>query len=102
MRQSIEARKPKAESIDHIMAACLKDLQKGFASELRSRSELDLKYGVGGWIPMPTFDHVQSSGKLRRIDNGLASGHNEATNYQESLELCSAFQPGFIAKLFFT
>ena len=72
-----------------------------FGSKQYLKSELDQKWGAGRWIPLPTFDHVQASGKHRRIDNGLASGHNEATAYSEALESCNAFQPGFTAKLFY-
>jgi len=98
---SIETRYPKLEAAEHIMSACVKDFNNGFGSRQYMKSELDEKWGVGKWIPLPTFDHVQSSGKHRRIDNGLASGHNEATEYSEALELCNAFQPGFTAKLFY-
>jgi len=98
---SIETRPPKLEAVEHIMAACLKDYTLGFGSKQYLKTELDEKWGIGKWIPLPTFDHVQASGKHRRIDNGLASGHNEATAYSEALELCNAFQPGFTAKLFY-
>ena len=50
-------------------------------------------------MPLPTFDHVQDSGKHRRIDNGKKSFHNAATAYSEELDLCSALQPAVHAKL---
>jgi len=98
---SIETRYPKLEEAEHIMSACIKDFDNGFVSRQYTKSELDEEWGVGKWIPLPTYDHVQANGKHRRIDNGLPSGHNEATAYSETLELCNAFQPDCEAELFY-
>ena len=91
---------PKQEAAEHIRRACEKDRDAGFAGGIVSKEFLDAKYGVGNWLPLPTFDHVQQNGKHRRIDNGLSSGHNEATAFTEDLELCNAFQPAFAVKTY--
>jgi len=72
---------------------------KGFGSRQYLKIELGVKWGVWEWIPLPTFGLVRVSGKLKRFDSGLDSGHNEATAYTEALELCNAFQPGLSTKL---
>jgi hypothetical protein len=78
-------RVPKTEDAQHIREACEKDRLAGFASGYFSRAQLDEYWGEGQWVPLPTFDHEQSSGKHRRIDNGLMSRHNEASGFEESL-----------------
>ena len=50
-------------------------------------------------MALPTFDHIQDSGKHRRIDNGRKSRHNQATAYTEELDLCNALQPAVHAKV---
>ena len=72
---------PKEEAAGYIREACEKDRLAGFASGYFTKEELDEKFGVGKWVPLPTFDHEQSTGKHRRIDNGLLSMHNAATAF---------------------
>ena len=96
----IEARKPKHEEAVCIFEACTKDQKKGFADVIRSRQGMDMRWGVGGWAPIPTFDIVQASGRHRRIDNGKKSRHNLHTARSEGLDLCNAFQPVTNVKVF--
>ena len=90
---------PRSEDAEVIMAACIKDKGKNFADQLRDKAAMDARWGPGNWVAIPTFDYIQASGKHRRIDNGLKSRHNEATQYTEDLDLCVATQPVVHAKL---
>ena len=49
-------------------------------------------------ISVPCFCITQSSGKDRLIDNGLLGRQNEFSAYTEKLALCSASQPGLVAR----
>ena len=97
---SIVRSRPKEEDARAIRESCEKDRAAGFASDYFSKEELDQRFGLGGWVPLPTFNHVQSTGKSRRIDNGLRSKHNLATSFAETLELCTASQPAITIKTF--
>ena len=67
---------PRSEDAEVIMAACIKDKGKNFADQLRNKTAMDARWGPGNWVAIPTFDHIQASGKHRSIDNGLKSRHN--------------------------
>ena len=66
----------------------------GFGSDLLSREDLDRRFGHNRWLPMPRFEHVQPNGKQRPIDDGARFEHNALSGYQESIECCTAVQPG--------
>ena len=69
---------------------------KGWASELLTAEQLDVHYPAG-WASIPTFCHVQPTGKRRRIDNGRAPLHNAATAYTETTTMCTPFHPALMS-----
>jgi len=54
---------------------------------------MDALMGVGCWLPMPRFQHLQPNGKKRPIDDGKRNHHNMASGYTETLDCVSAMQP---------
>ena len=90
---------PSEEDAHYIRAACEKDRLAGNAGGYLSREQVDELFDANNWVPLPTFDHIQDSGKHRRIDNGRKSKHNSATAYAEELDLCTALQPAIHAKV---
>ena len=54
---------------------------------------MNAKFGVGEWIPMPRFEHLQPSGKKRLIDDGFRYEHNDTTGYEQTMECCTVVQP---------
>ena len=66
------------------------EVEKGFCSPLRSKSEMDLLYGVGQWRPIPRFLVRQSCGKVRGIDDARRGQHNEVTDMEETIFTISA------------
>ncbi len=83
---------------EFLLEECLKDEERQLGDRLRSAEEMNERWGIGGWRPLPRFLVVQSSGKKRACDDGLRAGHNEATVVLDKLLLCSASQPGISAK----
>ena len=74
----------------------------GASAAVKTKAEMDEKWGVGEWLPLPRFEIVQASGKKRPIDDGARLGHNAASGFEETIECCSALQPAVHAKLLFT
>ena len=70
---------------------------KGFGSELVDQAAVTSQFGES-WSCVPCFCITQSSGKERLIDNGLLGRQNEFSVYSEKLGLCSAAQPGLVAR----
>jgi hypothetical protein len=58
-----------------------------------------VRFGRRRWCSNPRFSITQSSGKIRPIDNGRASGASDATTYGEKLVLCNILHPAICAKL---
>ena len=50
---------PTDEAARFLLAACHKDLSKGFAGSLMTEQEAGSKWGAGQWLPMPRFETVQ-------------------------------------------
>ena len=78
---------------DFLLQACAKDEQMGFGSRMYTKLELDKKFGVGRWLPLPRFEIIQPNGKHRPIDDGSRNHHNAATGYSETLDCVTALQP---------
>ena len=66
-----------------------KEQAKGFCSEWMTRSQLDARFGRGGWRPLERFLIVQADGKLRVIDNARRTGHNLHTEMNEIIHVVS-------------
>jgi len=62
---------------EHILAATVEEQQLGLASEFFTRHQLDDRYEVGMWCPLPRHI-IEQGGKKRPIDDGRRSGHNRA------------------------
>ena len=66
-----------------------------------SKEQLDATYGAGCWWPMRRFA-VTQKGAIRPCDNAAASGHNDASSFDETI-VCEAPDFGMrIAHLFVT
>ena len=65
-------------------AFTLQEIQQGIAEGPSSRRQLDARSGEGQWVPMRRFMLPQSS-KLRAIDDGRFSGHNQASHCEETI-----------------
>ena len=80
-----------------------KDIDKGAGEGLFLRSDMDARFGAGAWRPLPR--HViqqEHNNKCRAIDNGKASGHNDATITRErvhttSLEFFASASKAFLS-----
>ena len=82
------SRKPPkdAENIEKLVD---EEFNKGYQSRPFTASQMNAKYGVGRWRPMPLFIHEEASGKQRLIANGKGGGHNAATSEEETLYVIS-------------
>ena len=96
----IEKRTSVNETDEIIFEAAMKDFKKGFAEEPVPRSEMDRRFGLGRWKPMPSFNITQASGKNRAIADGKKVGHNDASGGQDKLDVVSAYQPVIHIKAF--
>ena len=85
--------KHKREEDEFLHAECIRDLQRGTAGPLRTRQEMDARWGRGKWLPLPRFQIVQASGKKRPIDDGARNAHNEMVRYFEALDCPTPTQP---------
>ncbi|OLP99622.1 hypothetical protein AK812_SmicGene17832 [Symbiodinium microadriaticum] len=68
-----------------ILAQTLQERDKGFCSDLMSKSEVDALFGEGAWRPMERFLLQQSEGKLRLVDNCRKTDHNSHAQLQETI-----------------
>ena len=59
--------------------------KKGFCSDFLTRGQLDSCYGRGQWRAIPRFLVQQPDGKLRAMDNGRKSEHNDFTVLDETI-----------------
>ena len=95
-RWQLSSRLPTVEASKHLLQACHKDHQAGFAGPLMSADAMSRIY-PNGWAPVERFDlpQVKADGtvKHRPIDNARRSGHNATAVAVEQLDLCSAIQP---------
>ncbi len=81
------------ESHQFLFETCIKEQEKNFAGPLYTREEMDAKWGVGQWIPLPRFAHIQPNGKKRPIEDAARFGHNEAASYTETIDSIGPTQP---------
>lgn len=70
---------------EEIVKITRKEHQRGFCSDFLTRGQLDACYGRGQWRAIPRFLLQQADGKLRAIDNGRRSQHNEMTELDETI-----------------
>lgn len=70
---------------EEILKATKAEIDKGFCSELRTRSWFDSHYGEGQWRPLERFIIQQSDGKFRVIDNCKRTLHNHHTRMKETI-----------------
>ena len=63
---------------DEAKAFTLQEVAQGLAHGPYTKADLDKAHGSNSWIPMRRFMLPQSS-KLRAIDDGRFSGHNQAS-----------------------
>ena len=71
-----------SEDIEKLMEA---ETKKGYQSKPVHKAEMDKKYGIGKWRPMPVFINEESGGKQRIIANAKGGGHNAWTSDEETL-----------------
>ena len=71
-----------SEDIEKLMEA---ETKKGYQSKPVKKAEMDKKYGIGNWRPMPLFINEESGGKQRLIANAKGGGHNAWTSDEETL-----------------
>ena len=76
--------------------ATLKEVDGGLMSPALSKEDLDNEFGVGGWRAIGRFA-VQQNGKVRPVDDGSASRHNEATFTSETISLPSFEFPALVS-----
>ena len=84
---------------DFLWECCLKDAKSGFGAQPVPETEMDTRWGVHGWCSNPRFCVTQPSGKRRPIDDGKRAKVNAASSFEETLVLCTAFQPCICARL---
>ena len=85
-----------AADIERLMEA---ETAKGYQGGPMTRAQMDAKYGVGGWRPMPLFINEEAGGKQRLIANAKGGGHNEWTSEEETLFVMAV---GFAAEAVYT
>ena len=64
-----------------------------------TKAALDVRFGMGCYVPLRRFAVVQN-GEIRPCDNGAASGHNDASGFEETITCESADFPARAARLF--
>ena len=67
-----------------LLAATEEEQKLGLCSPPMTREDVDRKFGVGQWRPLPRHPLFQH-GKCRPIDDGKASGENQATALAETI-----------------
>ena len=85
-----------AADIERLMEA---ETAKGYQGGPMTRAQMDAKYGVGGWRPMPLFINEEAGGKQRLIANAKGGGHNAWTSEEETLFVMAV---GFAAEAVYT
>ena len=78
------SRQPRRDSAD-IERLMLAETAKGYQGKPVAKAEMDRRYEVGGWRPMPLFINEEAGGKQRLIANAKGGGHNEWTSDEETL-----------------
>ena len=78
------SRQPRKDSAD-IERLMEEETRKGYQGSPVSKAEMDRRYGVGGWRPMPLFINEEAGGKQRLIANAKGGGHNAWTSEEETL-----------------
>ena len=71
-----------SEDIEKLMVA---ETEKGYQGRPVPKAEMDKKYGIGRWRPMPLFINEEAGGKQRLIANAKGGGHNAWTSDEETL-----------------
>ena len=72
------------ENIEEIIQATAEEVELGLAGPAKSKADLDARFGVGRWRPLPRHVIFQD-GKIRPIDNGRSAGHNDAAELVETI-----------------
>ena len=70
---------------EEVVKITQEERKKGFCSDFLTRGQLDSCYGRGRWRAIPRFLVQQPDGKLRAIDNGRRSKHNDFTVLDETI-----------------
>ena len=91
--------RPPGKSAEIIEALMEQETAKGYQGRPLSRDQMNAKYGVGGWRPMPLFINEEEGGKQRLIANAKGGGHNKWTSEEETLFVMAI---GFIAEAAYT
>ena len=73
---------PKAH--EAILAATMEEQEKGWLSSFLSKSELDAKFGIGGWRFIPRFI-IHQKLRDRVIDNAKKGKQNSAASFKETI-----------------
>ena len=84
---------------EEIVTLTRDEMKKGFCSDFLTRGQLDACYGRGQWRAIPRFLVQQPDGKLRAIDNGRKSQHNEVTVLDETITTVNVDFVAAIAKM---
>ena len=88
-----------ARDVRAVFDACEKEVAAGHMNGYFTKSEMDSRFGVGGWRAIRRFG-VWQNGKCRACDNCAESLHNAGTRMHESLRSEAADLPARIAGLF--
>ena len=82
-----------------VYAKTISERDSGLCLGPFSRAQLDRAWGYNRWRPMPRFG-IWQKGKLRVVDDGRSSEHNDVTATAESLRCCRADFPLRVARAF--
>ncbi len=99
-RSTISALKRANPSLEaqFLWESCQLETEKGWAGGFASEAEFNQRFGIGRWMPLPSFVVTQEGGKRRRIDDAKKYGHNTTSAPSEELKMCSAFAPALSAR----
>ena len=73
---------------EELLRLTRKDIDRGSGEGLFGWRDMDARYGVNKWRPIPRYV-IQQQNKYRAIDNSRASGHNNATILRERVHTTS-------------
>jgi hypothetical protein len=98
-QRALLQQEPVQENVEFIWKSAMKEFEGMVAAQPCTEQEMDAALGTHRWAAVPSFCITQASGKQRRIDDAKRGGHNSATVYSETGRMCTAFQPGVVARL---
>ena len=82
--QELLSKKPSEDHAD-IFEMTAAEEAKGYCSRLYSATDLNRRFGVGGWRPIVRFLIHQGDGKRRLIDDGRRGHHNNWAGLTETI-----------------